>query len=63
LQAKGAKVVAPLTKLRGIAKLTSDEREEGGMQSNLRIHVERHFSRVQGWGFFSRKKIPLVYVD
>jgi hypothetical protein len=48
LQAKGAKVVAPPTKIRGIAKFTSDEREEGGMPSNLRIHIERHFSRVQG---------------
>jgi hypothetical protein len=26
------------------------------MHSNLRIHVERHFSRVHDWGSFSRKK-------
>jgi hypothetical protein len=64
LQAKGARVVAlPPRKFRGVNQFTSDEREEGGMPSNFRIHVERHFSRVHGCGFFSRKKIPLMYVD
>ena len=63
LREKLARVVAPPRKFRGVAQFTSDEREQGALQSNLRIHVERHFSRVQAWGVFSRKKISLLYAD
>lgn len=48
LRRKGAGVVAPPRKFRNVPQFTSDEREEGSLRSTLRIHVERHFSRVQG---------------
>ena len=63
LQKLEARVVAPPRKFRNTAQFTSDEREEGALQSNLGIHVERHFSRVQSWEFFNKKKISLHMSD
>ena len=56
-------MVALVRRMRGVKTYTTDERRGNKGKSNLRIHVERHFSRLQGWGFFSQKKIPLYYVD
>ena len=56
-------MVAPVRRMAGKKTYTTDERDGNKLQSNLRIHVERHFSRLQGWGFFSQKKIPLYSTD
>jgi hypothetical protein len=63
LHALGCQMVAPIRRMNGRKTYTIDERRGNKGQSNLRIHVERHFSRLQGWGFFSQKKIPLYYTD
>eukprot|EP00873_Tetraselmis_striata_P007327 jgi/Tetstr1/427591/TSEL_017716.t1 len=63
LQGMGCQMAAPVRRMQGRKTYTSDERAGNKGQSNLRIHVERHFSRLQGWGFFSQKKIPLFYTD
>ena len=56
LQSLGCQMVAPVRRMGGRRTYTTDERSGNKGQSNLRIHVERHFSRLQGWGFFSQKK-------
>eukprot|EP00873_Tetraselmis_striata_P046138 jgi/Tetstr1/466402/TSEL_010931.t1 len=45
--ARGARIVAPARRWQGQRHYTADERQGNGEKSNLRIHVERHFSRVQ----------------
>ena len=65
----GARLVAPARRPKGRKTYTADERSNNEGQSNLRIHVERHFSRgilgilVQNWGVFSQKKISLYCID
>ena len=61
--AKEARMIAPARRANGRKTYTADERHGNEGQSNLRIHVERHFSRVQTWGVFSQKKISLYSVD
>ena len=61
--AKGARIVAPTRRAHGRKTYSADERHGNEGQSNLRIHVERHFSRVQNWGVFSQKKISLYSLD
>ena len=63
LQELGCQMVAPIRRVHGRSTYTADERYGNKGQSNKRIHVERHFSRLQGWGFFSQKKIPLYSTD
>lgn len=63
LHAVGAHLVAPCRRAKGVKSYTADERDGNEQKSNLRIHVERHFSRVQNWQAFSAKKIPLYSVD
>ena len=63
ITARGGRIVAPVRRFQGVKTYTADERQGNEEQSNLRIHVERHFSRVQNWGIFSMKKIPLSNVD
>ena len=63
LHALGASVKAPDRRWRNVSTLTSDERAHTEQQSNMRIHVERHFGRVATWGFFSHRKIYLHQAD
>ena len=63
VHARGGRIVAPVRRFQGVKTYTADERQGNEEQSNLRIHVERHFSRVQNWGIFGMKKIPLSNVD
>lgn len=61
--ARGARIVAPARRWQGQRHYTADERQGNGEKSNLRIHVERHFSRVHNWRAFSGKKLSLYSVD
>ena len=56
-------MIAPTRRMRGRKEYTADERQGNEEKSNLRIHVERHYCRVQTWGAFSKKKIDLYSVD
>ena len=60
---KYAQVVAPTRRWWGNPNFTATERQLNEDVSNCRVHVERHFARVQNWGFFSKKKISIHYVD
>ena len=62
-QARGARVVAPSRRMPGRKVYTPNERQNNEEQSNLRIHVERHFARVQTYRVFANKKICLYSVD
>jgi hypothetical protein len=63
LQVLGASIKAPAWQWRGKPGYTATEREDNERQSNLRIHVERHFARVQNWGLFLKTKITLHRMD
>ena len=61
--ARGGRIVAPHRRGHGVQTYTHNERQDNEGIANLRIHVERHFSRVMNWGYFARKKIRLTQVD
>eukprot|EP00873_Tetraselmis_striata_P010459 jgi/Tetstr1/430723/TSEL_020514.t1 len=54
--ARGARIVAPARRWQGQRHYTADERQGNGEKSNLRINVERHFSRVHNWRVFSEQE-------
>ena len=60
---RGADVRAPDRRWRNVNTLTVDERTHTEQQSNMRIHVERHFGRVATWGFFGNRKIQINQAD